>query len=266
MSVTLEELLERSGINSLRGEEQEKTASDNAQNEDLVSALREMAEEQPTSEYTKKLAAQELAEKTAEIAVIAQTLSEIEKVASPGAAQAPNGHHQKLATFIKVALDSGHSETEIAAFLKKAGRIGRAIKSGIQAMRRPYQRAAKGVYESVADAETRLLREKLISGSQKEVEKHINMLKAQHGKDVVVKKLMAMKDDLGHLPYPAMRELPKGSGKTVGLRLGGSELALPAEQALTAAKIGGGVAGGALLGHAATKKKDGGGGVTVVRN
>lgn len=262
MSVTLEELLESSGINALKGEE--KTASDNAQEEDLVSALRKMAEAQPTPEDTRNLAAQELAEKTAEIAVIAQTLSEIEKVASAGAKTRPAGHHQKIATFIKVALDQGHSETEIAAFLKQGGRVGRALKSGLQAMRRPFQRGAKRTYDAISDAETRLLREKLLSGSPKEIEKHLNMLKAHHGKAKVVKNLQNIKADLGHLPYPAMKELPKGAGKTVGVRVGGTEVALPVDKASTAAKVTGGLAGGAFLGSRGKNK--GGSGVTVVRS
>ncbi len=144
MSVTLEELLESSGINSLKGEEQEKTASDNAHSEDLVSELRKMAEAQPAPEGTKELAAQELAEKTAEIAVIAQTLSEIEKVSSLKIPKA----HTKIATFIKVAMDAGHNEKDIASFLtstKKAserrgllhqGIPGTAGKGGISVVRK----------------------------------------------------------------------------------------------------------------------------------
>lgn len=267
MSVTLEELLESSGINALKGEE--KTASDNAQQEDIVSALRKMAEAEPTPEDTKTLAAQELAEKTAEIAVIAQTLSEIEKVASAGVPKVPAGRHHKLATFIKVAMDSGYEEKEIAAFLKEAifQRIGRAIKSGVQSTRRPIQRAAERTSDRILTSEKRLLREKLVSGSPKEVEKHLKVVKGQYGKEVLTNTLLELKRDLGHLPYQAMKELPKGAGKpSFGMTFpGGKKLSVTAENAARYGIPAGAFAGGAAI-SSSGKKKDSGGGVTVVKN
>lgn len=259
MSVTLEELLESSGIS------EEKTASDNAQKEDLVSALRKMAEAQPTPEDTKKLAAQELTEKTAEIAVIAQTLSEIEKVASLGSQKEPKGH-QKLATFIKVAIDEGYSDTEIALFLKESGRIGRAISSAAQAIRRPVGRVSGGIQGAVLDAEERLLRKKLVSGSPKEVKKHMEMMVGEYGKHPTIATLSKLQDEGIYLPYEAKKLLPKGHGKSVSLRLpGGSEKEVSVENLKRFGIPGAAAAGGLALG-ASSKKDRGGGGVTVVRN
>lgn len=269
MSVTLEELLESSGINSLKGEEQEKTASDNAQQEDLVSALRKMAEAEPTPEDTKELAAQELAEKTAEIAVIAQTLSEIEKVSSLGAPRAPEGHHQKLATFVKIAMDKGYSETEIASFLKEAifQRMGRAVKSGVQSISRPIQRAAEKVTEVVSESERRLLRDKLIHGSEKEVKKHLKVLSAQHGPKETVRALMAMKGEGVKLPYVAQRLIPRNLDKPavkIGLP-GGATKSIKVEDMKRYGIPAGAAAGGVALGSRG-KDKGGKGGVTIVRN
>jgi hypothetical protein len=267
MSVTLEELLESSGISSPKGDGQEKTASDNAQ-EDIVSALRKMAEAKPTQEDTKKLAAQELAEKTAEIAVIAQTLSEIEKVASLGSRKEPKGH-QKLATFIKVAIDKGYSEEEIAGFLKEAifQRMGRAAKSAIQSVSRPVQRAALKVDEVIGGSETRLLRDKLIHGSEKEVTKHLKVLSAQYGPKEMVKALLEVKKEGVKLPYAAQKFIPRDINKP-SLKFvlpGGAQKSVKIEDVKRYGIPGAAAAGGVALGSR-KKDKDGKSGVTVVRN
>lgn len=114
MGVTLEQLLNDDvGV--------EKTASVDAPpvETDLVDALRKHAEDDNIA--IREQAAQELTEKTAEIVVIQKALEEIDKVASLGVA---SDKQKKLATFIKVALDKGHSEQEIADFLQKEAVIG----------------------------------------------------------------------------------------------------------------------------------------------
>lgn len=269
MSVSLEELLESSGINSLRGEEQEKTASDNAQKEDIVSALRKMAEVQPTPENTKELAAKELVEKTAEIAVIAQTLSEIEKVASLEAPRASNEHHQKLATFIKVAMDKGHSKEEIASFLKEGifQRISRAVRSGVQSASRPVQRAAGNVGEVIGRSETRLLKDKLLHGSPNEVKKHLKMLTVHNTPKELVEALLDLKKSGVKLPYEAQKLLPRGAGKPAFefTLPGGTKKSIQVESLKRYGIPGATAAGGLALGSS-RKNKDGKGGVTVVRN
>ena len=109
MGVTLEQLLSDSTGT-------EKTASADAPpiESDIVDELRKHAEDDNIA--IREQAVQELTEKTAEIVVIQKALEEIDKVASLGVA---SNEHKKLATFIKVALDKGHSEEAIAEFLKK---------------------------------------------------------------------------------------------------------------------------------------------------
>lgn len=236
MSVTVEELLERSGISSLNSDEQEKTASDNAHENDgdLVDALRKMAEAQPEldvvgGEEVKSLAAQELVEKTAEITVIAQTLAEIEKVASIGLPE----DHKKVAVFIKAAMDDGHSEEEIAEFLKTAifQRISRAAKAGVQAVRRPFTRRHARLAEKGIGDEARLLKEKLLEGSPAEVRKHLRTLEVQVGREGLIKQLAEFQREGMRLPADAYRMLPKGAGKP-GIKVtmpGGTEKTVTTE-------------------------------------
>lgn len=269
MSVTVEELLERSGINSLKGEGVEKTASDNAHENDdgLVEALRKLAEHDSGGGDVKTLAAQELAEKTAEIAVIAKTLSEIEKVASLGL---QDEEERRVATFIKVAMDKGYSEKDIAGFLKNAayGNLLK-LKKGLQAVRRPFGRKGYQAAENTARSEARLLREILLEGSPRQVRRHLRVLQAQYGKDDLVKQLIAAKKDLGRLPTEAHKLIPKGADKP-GLKItmpGGTEKTITTESLKRYGIPTGAAAGGVAAGAAARgkNKSESKGGMTVIK-
>lgn len=119
--LTLDQLLDTLG----KEPETEKVA---AAPSDLVARLRkEAGDDQPAD--TMVAARAELAEKTAEIGVIAMTLAELEqapgiKLAAPSAA--PTARHRHMAVFIKSALERGHEPAEIAAFLRKEAGLGSA--------------------------------------------------------------------------------------------------------------------------------------------
>lgn len=218
MGVTLDELLENSGINSLKEEETEKTASDDAQvdGKDIIAELLKHANEKPAkSPALKEEAARELAEKTAEIFIIKQTMQEIDKLASLGV---DSNNHQKVATFIKVAMDKGHNEHEIAAFLEKTakgGRIGRAIGYAAQSLRRG--RAQKHVAKALRSEskERELLRRTLTGAKPGEIANRLKRLEGKIGRPALEEHLQAIKAEGTYIPRIATGYLPRGTKVTV---------------------------------------------------
>jgi len=269
MGVTLQELLENSGIASMGNEEVEKTASEDASGEDLVVELRKLASEEPErAPALRKEAARELAEKTAEIFVIQQTMQEIDKLASLGVNE---DAHQKLAVFVKVAMDAGHTEEEIARFLKEAsvaGRVARAARSGAQALRRPIARKGAHYGTKASAHEFRLFREKMVKGNYKEGRKHLEMLESQQGRPFVTGFVQRLKGEGTPLPSWASRYLPRqGTEKVFKVKSGTGlkEYGPTAGQAkATAAVVGGGLLGHGVSGRGKNGKS--GGGVTVIRS
>lgn len=268
-SVTLEELLEKSGISALGGDT-EKTASVNDDQPNLVSALRKYAEsteESSPDTNVRAAARQELIEKTAEILVIRQAIEEIEKVASFDF-EFEDEEQMKVAAFIKAALDKGHEEAEIAKFIKQAfgGRILRKGKEIVQAIKRPFQRSAERFAARSKADEVRLLKEKIAHGSPDEVRKYLKTLEVHHGKETVTKTLQNLKNKGVYLPQPAMKYLPKGGTETYKFTTpGGKKHEIAKAKAHKYLGIGGGVAGGAAVASAAggrKRKKDSN--VTVV--
>lgn len=268
MGVTLDELLESSGISSMKGEEQDKTASAQcAQSDadDLVSALRKIASSDGDGDVQeiRVAAARELQEKTAEILIIRQTIEEIDKLASLGV---PEEETAKLATFIKAALDKGHTEEDIAKFIEKqgSGAIGRSIGRAINTARRPVTRAASNIADKGVNSEYRVLRDTLKRGSPAEVQKHLAAMEGRSGKEAVTSMVSAVKDEGTRLPNEAMRYLPrvdKAKGYTVTMP-GGAEKTISANTAHKGALAAGGLGtGAALRGNSGGKK---GKGVTVI--
>ena len=271
MGVTLDELLESSGISSLKGEAEEKTASaSDAQVDEgnLVTALRKFASDGESDQREiRQEAARELAEKTAEIMVITKTIDEINKLASLGVEEE---QMQKVATFIKVALDKGHSSEDIARFLEKnaaASRIGRAISAAAQAVRRPFARSAARYSAKAVQAEERILRDKLIHGSKAEIEKHLRHLEGKIGRPALTKYLQKIQQEGTRLHPSAFSYIPRPprGGKalaTIKTR-GGKEYSV-GEGTARSAGIG---ALGLGTGYALTKKdsdKGGRGGAVIV--
>lgn len=144
---TLDQLLDTIGEEP----EQEKTASP----DDLVRRLRkEASEDEPTD--VRSAAKQELAEKTAEIGVIAITLAEMEQAGQPtvklaAPAASPGARHRQMAVFIKTALEQGHDTDEVAAFLRKHAGLGSAAEDVVGALKSKVAPAAAKAKEVVTD-------------------------------------------------------------------------------------------------------------------
>lgn len=128
---TLDQLLDTIDL----GAEAEKTAS---APDNLVERLRKEAS--APSVDVREAAQAELAEKTAEIGVIAVTLAEMEQAGVPGVklaapVAAPSGRHRQVAVFIKSALERGHSTEEVARFLQKHAGFGGAVEDVVSALK-----------------------------------------------------------------------------------------------------------------------------------
>jgi len=117
MGMTLDELLDATGINDLAGHE--KKASAGPTRPDflkLAERCRRAAEAIPAPSPNR-----DLVEKTAEIAVISRTLSEIDEIVGDGATKTANQDSpDKIAAFINCALGEGYSSESIAEFCKMA--------------------------------------------------------------------------------------------------------------------------------------------------
>jgi len=267
MGITLDELLENSGIGQLGHSVKVASARPDSDEDGLIDALRKLASEEPEpTKVIRESAARELAEKTAEILVVKQTMEEIEKISSVNI----DGGHNKIATFIKVAIDKGHTEEEIATFLKDAGivdRVGRAIQSGAQSVRRVGARRASEKVVRSQDAERALLRSKLISGNYGEAQKHLSALEARYGRKAVETTLGELQTAGEKLPGWVAKKYPIPTpGRTPAFSVkgpGGSEHTVSVEglkrYGIPAAAVGGGVALGA-----SKKENRGGRGVTIV--
>ena len=147
---TLDQLLDTIDL----GTEAEKTAS---APDNLVERLRKEAS--APSVDVRAAATAELAEKTAEIGVIALTLAEMEQAGVPGVklaapVAAPSGRHRQMAVFIKSALERGHSTEEVATFLRKQAGFGDAVGDVVSALKTkvaPAAAKAKSVIGDVAE-------------------------------------------------------------------------------------------------------------------
>jgi len=132
----LEQLLEE-----IRGPRtgEEKLASPTAPVGDLISRLLKHASDDGTGVEVRDAARQELIEKTARIRVIGLTLAEIDQAcAAPGvktaSAAVVTDAHLRRAAHIKVALEKGYSEREIAEYLQKragAAAVAKDIGKGL---------------------------------------------------------------------------------------------------------------------------------------
>lgn len=271
MGVTLDELLDSSGIASLGNEEEEKTASAvdaRSDADELVEALRKCASQDDSEQDFRIGAARELQEKTAEILVIRQTIEEIDKLASLGVREEEVA---KLASFIKVALDKGHDEKEIAQFIEKnaAGSIGRAIHRQVMNLRRPAARRAGAKISDITQSDIRLLRDTARRGTPQELARHMAMLEGKTGKRNVTAMITSMGRGGDDIPDALKRFLPQGgkptSQFTVKAPGGRGEFSISTDTAakggLAAAGLGTGLA---LSGKGSSNGKRKGGGVTVV--
>lgn len=276
MRFSLDQLLDETGVSDLAGTRFTKAAD--ARGPDLAKLAqlcRQAADATPAERDAAK--DQDLAEKTAAIAVISRTLAEInslDSVAPPEqtktAAAGPDA-----ALFIKTALEQGHSPESIAAFLEKEGGLfGRLLRRG------ETWRAAKGTAraerdiahanetigrsfrkwqdivrraESAPEAE----RAALIAQMRKSLgdEKTMKVFSAHQGGGY--KNLEAFKDLKRSVPTPAPAPgAPGGPAHRVGVNIGGTQMGLTSEQ-LQKMKTPALYLGGGYLAH---KAISGGGG------
>ena len=145
MGMNLDQLLDATGIGEMSG--QTKTAAATSTRPDflkLADRCRRAAEATPAERVDDH--DRELVEKTAEVAIISRTLSEIEsimagseKTASPGVGV------EKTASFVQEALRAGHSPEDIAVFLKTAGWGGDAIEKTLDFFRNPRAKAMANI-------------------------------------------------------------------------------------------------------------------------
>lgn len=135
MGYTLDQLLDETGVTDLGNARMAKKASPERHNfSKLAERCRRAAEATADDEATSEQ--HELAEKTAAIAIISRTIEEIRAIDEGGTITkeaAPVGDRNvDLESFIKAALDKGHSPDAIAAFLDKTGGLLSRAKGAIR--------------------------------------------------------------------------------------------------------------------------------------
>lgn len=118
MGITLDQLLDATGLDDLSGRALQKQASAPPEHDlsKLAEQLRRASEADPLEGFSE----QELVEKTASIAVLERTLAEIRGIETSGARHVKTAAPEGVkARFIKEALAEGYSAAQIAEFLEK---------------------------------------------------------------------------------------------------------------------------------------------------
>jgi len=271
MGVTLDELLDESGISSMNAEHEKTASEDTHDGLDIVDQLRKFAEDD--SFFLREGAERELVEKTAEILVIKETIGEINNLSS---IEVLDDDQSKTASFISSALESGHSEDEIAFFLEKnAGvldRVGRGIGRVVQRSRRKALprlestiNKAKVKGGGILEGEKRALRHSFSSGSEKEIARHLDDIESHYGPEKLQRFLIEMKNDGTRLPQSAYRKIPRSKvNPSYSVDINGATHQISKQRAHQIGMIGAGLG----TGYAASRKGGGGNGssrnVTIV--
>lgn len=136
MGYTLDQLLDQTGLSRVTGSHLAKEASSAGVPRDLLKLADSCrrAADASADEHDASLA-HELAEKTAAVAIIRRTLSEIANIDSgtPQNIEKTASPDIREAVFIAAALEQGHSPESVAEFLEKDagifGRLGRGIEN-----------------------------------------------------------------------------------------------------------------------------------------
>jgi hypothetical protein len=247
---TLEEMLD-----TVNGSSQqiEKTAA--APEADLVGRLRKAAgaeaPEQDNAELRVEVA-RELAEKTAEISVIALTLAEIEQAINGGEKTAsvaePSAQQQRTATFIKMALEKGYQEGEIAAFLKEAAAFGSPFERAGIAMRRAIGHKAGSVAKNLGDtvkaSEVTLLRKAHATGDPGKMHSAIERVGKLYPSKTALETIREAGIEVGE--HPAYKKIVASMPHHLGIEIGGKTYGMSRETAGKAALPAAGIAGLAI--------------------
>jgi hypothetical protein len=127
MTFSLEQLLEATGVDELAGTPFTKRASEESIDFlKLAAECREAASvEEVTPSQEELISSQDLVEKTAAVEIIRRTMAEIREIeGSPPETIKTASAGPDKATFIKAALEQGHSPEQIARFLEETRSAG----------------------------------------------------------------------------------------------------------------------------------------------
>jgi hypothetical protein len=277
MGLTLDQLLDETGVNDLTGTPRlAKTAAVKPDFAKLAERCRLAANATPADVSASDH--QDMAEKTAAIAVISRTLSEIHAIdggAPSGgqektAAAAPAGFDPAL--FIKTALERGHDPMRIAEFLEKQGgllgrigmrideaRAGSALSRGAKMREQAQGVGGKGVArlhdllrkgEALDDAKRDALVSRIRVNHGDELASHLGLAEHKSYKDLPSAK------GLKKAAPPGAPAAGTPAPKALGVNVGGHSLGVTADQ-LGKLKKPAAYAGAGYLGH---KALSGGGG------
>lgn len=202
--LNLDQLLSSTGVGTLAGQGQEKTAAPVSDFSKLAQRCRQAAKTSP-----EELQQRQLIEKTAQVAVIAQTLAEINEIV--GHEVLEKTAEVDPATFIKAALEAGHRPEEIAAFLKEAGPIDRLVervKGGVNLWRgeralnkaRALGAKAKDLKRAGMLNTANRLRDAALTQSPEKAERLLSSLRGQHGDKAISDIIGKHGIEVGHLP------------------------------------------------------------------
>jgi len=259
MSHTLDDLLDATGLSDLEAEGFEKRAAEAAPTEEHEQFLKLAERCERAATQTSPLSSsgreRELAEKTAAIEVIAQTLGEIDAVVAGGEKVAAD--RRPAAAFIERALASGHAPAEIARFMKAAGLLSRSAHS---LMGRAGVSAADTLHNAGVRHFGAALRDAAENMAPARLERYIQGLRASYGDKKVRHLIERSGANVGHVPS-ARALFPSDPSPPATAT---SQLKSVAKPAATAAA---GLAAGKLLfdRDGGGDKRHGGGGVTVIR-
>lgn len=295
MGYTLDQLLDQTGLSRITGSHLAKEASSAGAPHDLLklAASCRRAADAAADEHD-AAHAYELAEKTAAVAIIRRTLSEIADIDTgtpPNIEKTASPADPREAVFIAAALEQGHSPEAVAEFLEKDaglfGRIGRGVENLIAA--RQTRKAVAGSAQAAAKLKkskqrwvniieksrglSEAERTALIQRMKLELNPVTTMqvLEATPGGAKGFKELQAYKDLKAAVPAAEAAEsaasvAPKHA---VGATIGGTQVGLTSKQ-LRAAKKPALYLGGGALAHRAisggSEKPSGKRGVVVVNS
>jgi len=288
MGYTLDQLLDVTGVSELSGGSLKKQAAAKSQGPDLqklAERCRRAAEATPEEVVSSNQ--QELVEKTAAVAIIGRTLSELREIedSSPGSVKVAAQFGSKEAAFIKAALDAGHSPHEVAEFLEKQavfGRVGRRAREFVATKRfgRAGQKLEKAqAYSSKNIREWQDVLRRAEGASEAEKMAILSRMRRNLGDDSSLNLLTSMPntsfkkvpgfDDLKKsVPMQAAQAGEKATKNyAVSGTIGGSEVGLTSKQ-LNAMKKPALYAGAGYMGHRALsgggdKQKSGRGPVII---
>jgi hypothetical protein len=280
MTLTLDQLLEVTGVGAMSGKNLTKTAAV-TQSPDLsklAERCRRAAEATP--DETSEAQARVLIEKTAEVEIISRTINEIRAIEGKPVEKTAAPVEDKRAQFIKMALDEGYEPHEVAEFLEKLGGIGsslgqmwsvrKATRLGEKAM----GQISKGERIAVkSTGEWAALFRRAQDGSKAQKEALVSKLRKTYGDKNAAKLLGGLElkgfkhTDEWHSLFPKGRPIP-GAKPALAANIGGKEYGVTGEQLSRAAKPAAMIGAGAVGYKVMSGKKDGGGGsrrgVTIV--